>query len=340
MWYEIPGTLIETGRRVKAKLEAPSLQEAIRRVQLRGVRIDPEFFKAHFTQGFSPQNANNGTTGESQSSQESARRTPQHANSRYTTLTPHDFLILCARWFIKSKQAILQFGFLGIVTVLIVGMGALHFLLSQSSISRPAMTLAPPTQSPHSGFSPKPPEKSAEELRRIRVAAATLASWNETCRIERTYIAKCHQYNDYCAREIIAHYSTANLADVDSDLSEWITDVIQAAQKVLDVTNQQVAALDSLESHRDAKALEAGVDFAAKAGAEGESSVDQLARGLAGGILGAVTSNIVTEVQKNKVLDNYKKLISEAQVRLKRTHEQRAGLLTRLSHRYDWRPQE
>ncbi|MGE3314355.1 MAG: FHA domain-containing protein [Planctomycetaceae bacterium] len=175
---------------------------------------------------------------------------------------------------------------------------------------------------------------SAEEARREQEAAATRMAWNHIERIEKQVIDPFKVYNKECAAAFVRHYSVVPIEDVDPEMKAWVLGVIAAAQAVCDSEKERDAKLRELNLARDANARETAVQFGHQAAETGETTEEQVGRGLTGMVVGALGSITQSQLKESTINQQYDQQLSKLARSLKVQHEHRHQLGKALLSRY------
>lgn len=325
MIHELTGIEESTGRRVRARVEADSLEAAIERASRHGVRIDPQTPAPAASAGPEEGAVGSGpdavgTDGAADTEPASAGAIVVHERAYPLSgsgVTPpkSERSVGSARWTTGRVVAT------AVVTAVVAILGT--------------MALVRPSE----------PELTPEQLRHQEMNDATLAAWNHMVRLEQAHLAPLRSYDQTYASLVSRHYRTIELAGTDPDFKLVINDMIRAADELVEINTAWQREIASIEARRSTRASGAAGDLAVQLGAEaaasGESLKDSFLRGAAGAAAGAlggaVASNFSTNAERDRIDSMYRRQHQQASQTLAHQHRRSSALLRTLQDRYGWR---
>ena len=321
MIFEIIGTRDGTGKRVKAKVEAPTLEQAIQCLAKRGVSVTAEAPRA------APPAAG-------PIAQEVAAKSCAASPAASATVNPAKAPgsePLANSGPAKPRQRL--------AVALLVGaiaMGVLwRFSLQAGEGSRAS------GGNDAAAWTPGAPQPTAAEVQRQRTADASLVAFNQLLDIYRELAGQFGQYNTELAAGIDRRYSAVPLSDVDIELRVWVADVMAAAKTLVAAENERQTMLAQLDTGSGGKTVDAalrGAEVGSQVAAnQGRSAKDQAGVGLIFGAAGAVLTQLDIQVKKENINKLYDNRLRDNSKALKAACEDRQqDLLARLQARYGW----
>lgn len=165
---------------------------------------------------------------------------------------------------------------------------------------------------------------------------ATLRAWNDMVKIDSELLRTYRFYNAEYASAILRSYETINLVETDVDFRLRIGDLLDAASNLVELQLQLDREISFVQNKRDGKAMEKAMIRGEQAASDSDSILGALFKGAVGGVVGTAESNLLSELEINRIRDRYSPKISAAAKRFQ-TRKERVKLLQKtLFSRYGW----